>query len=66
MTGLVFDCDADSIASGACIASTGEQLLATFNIPEGGTGKYMGILFSLIVFYRLIAYAAIRIKVSML
>jgi hypothetical protein len=38
MNGLVFECTAAQISSGACIAATGDQLLNTFSIPPGGTG----------------------------
>ncbi|KAL8287492.1 hypothetical protein RQP46_003350 [Phenoliferia psychrophenolica] len=40
MTGLVFNCTEASIASGACIAATGEQLLDTFSITNQSTGTY--------------------------
>lgn len=38
MTGLRFHCSQSEIASGACIATTGEQVLDTFGLPHGGTG----------------------------
>lgn len=38
MTGLRFNCSPSEIASGACIATTGEQVLDTFGLPHGGTG----------------------------
>lgn len=40
MEGLNFDCDAQSIASGVCIARTGEELLDTFRIEDRNTGEY--------------------------
>lgn len=39
MRGLVFRCPEAQIASGACIAQTGEQLLDTFNIAPVNTGE---------------------------
>lgn len=66
MTGLVFNCTPQDISSGACITPTGEGLLSTFNIPEGGTGKYCIILASLIILFRLSAYVALRFKVHYL
>jgi hypothetical protein len=38
MRGLKFNCDAASLASGVCIAETGDQLLDTFGIA-GDTGE---------------------------
>lgn len=40
MRGLEFECTEDQVASGACIATTGEQLLATFSISPEGTGQF--------------------------
>ncbi|GJN93059.1 hypothetical protein Rhopal_006104-T1 [Rhodotorula paludigena] len=62
--GLEFDCSPDELASGACIAATGEQVLDTFGLPYGDTGKYMGILMALVVIWRALAFAALygRIK----
>ncbi|KAK4052819.1 ATP-binding cassette transporter snq2 [Microbotryomycetes sp. JL201] len=62
--GLEFDCSAQEIESGACIATTGEQVLRTFGLPLDGTDKLMGILMALVVFWRLFAVAALHIKVS--
>ncbi|KAK4700817.1 hypothetical protein P7C70_g5427, partial [Phenoliferia sp. Uapishka_3] len=39
MKGLVFECTADEISSGACIAATGQQLLDTFGITHQSTGQ---------------------------
>lgn len=41
MSGLVFNCNDASIASGECLAATGEQLLDTFSIPPSDTGALM-------------------------
>ncbi|GAA5921109.1 hypothetical protein JCM3775_004094 [Rhodotorula graminis] len=64
--GLTFRCDEAQLASGACIAATGEQILDTFGLPYSGTGKYMGILMALVVVWRLLAWAALRAKVAFL
>ncbi|GAA5902258.1 hypothetical protein JCM8208_007242 [Rhodotorula glutinis] len=64
--GLTFRCDEAQLASGACIAATGEQVLDTFSFPYSGTGKYMSILMSLVVIWRLMAWAALRAKVEFL
>lgn len=66
MTGLKFNCTEEEIASGSCIATTGEQVLRTFGIPEGGTGKLLGIVFALTFIYRALAWVALRIRVMSL
>ncbi|CEQ39426.1 SPOSA6832_00937 [Sporobolomyces salmonicolor] len=65
-TGLRFNCTDADIASGACIATTGEQVLDVFQLPYGQTGKYMGILMSLVVIWRLLAWGALRLRVAYL
>ncbi|GAA5832082.1 hypothetical protein JCM11251_002811 [Rhodosporidiobolus azoricus] len=66
--GLVFRCTEEDIQSGACIYSTGEQVLDTFGLPfgRGGVAKYMGILVSVTVIWRLIAWVAVRLRVASL
>lgn len=64
--GLRFDCTPAQINNGACIAATGEQVLDVFGFPYEGTARYMGILMSLVVMWRLLAWAALRIKVEFL
>ncbi|BGP02838.1 ATP-binding cassette transporter snq2 [Rhodotorula toruloides] len=66
MTGLRFNCSSSEIASGACIATTGEQVLDTFGLPHGGTGKYIGILAALVVLWRLAAFAGLHGRVRFL
>ncbi|GAA5830094.1 hypothetical protein JCM3770_007393, partial [Rhodotorula araucariae] len=64
--GLTFSCSPEQVASGACIAATGEQVLDTFSLPHSGTGKYMWILLTLVVLWRAAAWAALRAKVAFL
>ncbi|GAA6063063.1 hypothetical protein JCM10212_003008 [Sporobolomyces blumeae] len=64
--GLRFNCDAASIQSGACIATTGEQMLDVFDIPHSGSGKFLGILIALVVIWRIFAWAALRLRVTYL
>lgn len=45
MQGLVFNCTTAEIASGACIAATGDQLLDTFGITNQSTGSIYPSLF---------------------
>ncbi|GAA6030923.1 hypothetical protein JCM8097_008938 [Rhodosporidiobolus ruineniae] len=65
MRGLVF-CSVDEVLSDTCIYETGEELLDTFGIPHSGSAKYMGILISLLVLYRLIAFLALEWRVRTL
>ncbi|KAM0786926.1 hypothetical protein ACM66B_002348 [Microbotryomycetes sp. NB124-2] len=60
--GLEFDCSAQDVESGGCIATTGEQVLRTFGLPLDGTSKLMGILLALVVLWRLFAVAALHVK----
>ncbi|GAA5959155.1 hypothetical protein JCM21900_001409 [Sporobolomyces salmonicolor] len=63
---LRFNCTDADIASGACIATTGEQVLDVFQLPYGQAGKYMGILMLLVVIWRLLAWGALRLRVAYL
>ncbi|GAA5939117.1 uncharacterized protein JCM15063_004431 [Sporobolomyces koalae] len=65
-SGLRFRCDQASIASGACIAVNGEQVLDVFDIPHHGSGKFLGILIALVVLWRIFAWIALRIRVAYL
>lgn len=40
MMGLQFRCTEAEIANGACIYTTGEQVLDTFGLPHGDTGAH--------------------------
>ncbi|ORY74754.1 P-loop containing nucleoside triphosphate hydrolase protein [Leucosporidium creatinivorum] len=62
MKGLVFDCTDAEVQSGACIATTGEQLLSTFSIAPEGTEKYLGLLLMLVVLWRMLAWGALQLK----
>ncbi|GAA5992258.1 hypothetical protein JCM10908_001843 [Rhodotorula pacifica] len=64
MMGLNFRCTEAEIASGACIYTTGEQVLDTFGLPHGETGKYCGILAALVVLWRLAAFAGMHLRVA--
>ncbi|GAA6018066.1 hypothetical protein JCM10207_006069 [Rhodosporidiobolus poonsookiae] len=66
MVGLEFRCTDAEIASGACIYTTGEQVLETFGLPAGDIGKYMGILIALVVIWRLFAWTALQVRVAYL
>ncbi|GAA5886465.1 hypothetical protein JCM6882_001645 [Rhodosporidiobolus microsporus] len=67
-SGLRFRCSEADISSGACIYSTGEEVLDTFGLPfgRGGAAKYMGILVSVTVLWRIIAWAALRLRAAFL
>ncbi|GAA5870410.1 hypothetical protein JCM8547_004025 [Rhodosporidiobolus lusitaniae] len=66
MVGLVFECSEADVASGACAYSTGEQVLDVFSLPYSGTAKYMGIVVSVTVIWRLIAWALLSVRVKRL
>ncbi|GAA6021211.1 hypothetical protein JCM11491_001608 [Sporobolomyces phaffii] len=60
--GLNFNCNQSAIESGACIATNGEQVLDVFGIPHTGSGKFLGILFALVVIWRIFAWIALRLR----
>ncbi|GAA5875055.1 hypothetical protein JCM3774_003416 [Rhodotorula dairenensis] len=64
MMGLQFRCTDAEIVNGACIYTTGEQVLDTFGLPHGDTGKYCGILAALVVLWRLAAFAGMHLRVA--
>ncbi|KAK6907065.1 hypothetical protein I203_101054 [Kwoniella mangroviensis CBS 8507] len=54
--GLVFNCTDEEISSGACVAQSGEQLLALFGWNDLNTARYMGIMVAIAVAWRIIAW----------
>ncbi|WVW79872.1 hypothetical protein I302_101842 [Kwoniella bestiolae CBS 10118] len=54
--GLVFECTPDEISSGACVAQSGEQLLALFGWRDLNTARYMGIMVAIAVAWRIVAW----------
>ncbi|TFY64457.1 hypothetical protein EVJ58_g2620 [Rhodofomes roseus] len=65
-SGLVFDCTQEQLASGECLAATGDQLIETFGFKDRNTAKFTALLLVIVVIYRLLAYAAVRARVALL
>jgi hypothetical protein len=64
--GLRLNCPPDTIASGECLAQTGEQLLALYKFNDWDTPKYAGILVAVTFGYRALAWMFVQAKVSTL
>lgn len=62
--GLVFDCTDAEVQNGACIATTGEQLLSTFSVSPEGTEKDLGLLIMLVVLWRGAAWGALQLRAA--
>ncbi|WWC87631.1 uncharacterized protein L201_002521 [Kwoniella dendrophila CBS 6074] len=62
--GLMFNCTQDQISSGACVAQSGEQLLALFGWKDLNTARYMGILIAVAVAWRIVAWLSIAGRVG--
>jgi len=58
--GLRLNCPLETIASGECLAQTGEELLALVRITDWQTGKYTGVIVAIAVLYRVIAWAFVK------
>ncbi|KDQ57066.1 hypothetical protein JAAARDRAFT_35662 [Jaapia argillacea MUCL 33604] len=65
-SGLKFTCTDTQIASGECLAVTGDQMIETFGFKDTNTAKFTGLLLVLITVYRLLAYFAVRGRVALL
>ncbi|KAH9905520.1 P-loop containing nucleoside triphosphate hydrolase protein [Fomitopsis serialis] len=65
-SGLVFNCTQEQLASGECLAATGEQLIETFGFKDRNTAKFTALLLVILVIYRLLAYVAVRARVALL
>lgn len=63
-TGLSINCTSEDVASGACLAQTGEQLLQILGFRDLQTGKFIGIALAIAVINRLLAWALLRIKLQ--
>ncbi|WWC59875.1 uncharacterized protein I303_102437 [Kwoniella dejecticola CBS 10117] len=62
--GLVFNCTPDQISSGACVAQSGEQLLALFGWKDLNTARYMGIMVAIAIAWRILAWLSLAGKVG--
>jgi hypothetical protein len=61
MTGLSFNCDEASIQSGACTATTGQQVLDLFHL-KGSTANLTGIMIAVTFAYRIAAWAILALR----
>ena len=62
MRGLQFDCTPDSIASGACTAATGEQVLELFKFQGLSTWRMTVICVAVTVGYRIAAWMILAVR----
>ncbi|KAK4686772.1 hypothetical protein P7C73_g3345, partial [Tremellales sp. Uapishka_1] len=62
--GLKFNCSAAQLASGDCVAQSGEQLLALFGFEDLNTARYTGIMIAIAIAWRIVAWLSISAKVG--
>ncbi|WWD16853.1 hypothetical protein CI109_101285 [Kwoniella shandongensis] len=62
--GLIFKCTEADIASGKCVAQSGEQLLALFGWRDLDTARFMGIVVAIAVAWRIMAWFSITARVG--
>jgi len=62
--GLKFYCDTDSIVSGKCVATSGEDLLTLFRFQDLDTAKFIGLMLAAAVGWMVLAWAALRLRLS--
>ncbi|KAJ6548881.1 P-loop containing nucleoside triphosphate hydrolase protein [Mycena capillaripes] len=63
-TGLQFRCSADDIAAGICTAQSGEELLQLYSLVDRNTGKLTGIAIATAIAWRILAWAALKARMS--
>ncbi|KAJ6548866.1 P-loop containing nucleoside triphosphate hydrolase protein [Mycena capillaripes] len=63
-TGLQFRCSADDIAAGICTAQSGEELLQLYSFVDRNTGKLTGIAIATAIAWRILAWAALKARMS--
>ncbi|WRT65356.1 uncharacterized protein IL334_002299 [Kwoniella shivajii] len=62
--GLVFNCTQDQISSGACVAQSGDQLLALFGWNDLDTARFMGIMIAIAIAWRIMAWLSLAGRVG--
>lgn len=60
--GLRLHCTAAEVASGVCLAQTGEQVLEILGFRDLNTAKFMGVAVMIAVINRLIAWGILKLK----
>jgi hypothetical protein len=61
MEGMIFHCTDADIASGACTASTGDQVLDLFGFHDP-TARLVGITVAITFAYRIAAWAVVALR----
>jgi len=61
---LQFNCTNEEVASGVCIAQTGDQILALYRIQDRNVAKFIGIMVATTVAWRLMALAFVYYRVK--
>ncbi|KAJ7037530.1 P-loop containing nucleoside triphosphate hydrolase protein [Mycena alexandri] len=62
--GLQFHCTEADVTSGVCTAENGEQLLQLYSFNDRNTAKLAGIAVSVAIVWRIIAWAALKARMS--
>lgn len=62
LSGLRFDCDTASIASGRCVATSGDELLQAFGFSDLDTARFCGIMVATTVAWRVLAWACLQAR----
>ncbi|KAJ7151563.1 P-loop containing nucleoside triphosphate hydrolase protein [Mycena filopes] len=62
--GLQFHCTEAEVASGICTAQNGEQLLQLYSFDDRNTAKLAGIAVAVALIWRVIAWAALKARMS--
>jgi hypothetical protein len=62
--GLRLNCPPETVQSGQCLATTGDQLLQLFGFRDLRTGRYLGIMVAIAIANRLATWAFVRWRLS--
>ncbi|KAJ6626947.1 P-loop containing nucleoside triphosphate hydrolase protein [Mycena sp. CBHHK59/15] len=62
--GLQFHCSEADISAGICTAESGEQLLQLYSFKDRNTAKLLGITVAVTFAWRILAWAALRARMS--
>ncbi|BEI93776.1 uncharacterized protein CcaverHIS019_0602350 [Cutaneotrichosporon cavernicola] len=61
--GLVFDCSAQQVSDGKCIAQTGEQIIALFGWRDLNVARFAGIMVATAVAWRILSWVSVAARV---
>ncbi|KAL7419907.1 hypothetical protein Q5752_005823 [Cryptotrichosporon argae] len=62
--GLTFDCTQAEIDSGACVATSGAEILALFGWHDLGTERFISIAVAIAVAWRIVAWLSVALRVG--